>query len=502
MQARSNMDYSAIKGNDGLCRFLLVMGFVVSAVLMMAASRGDLSPDEIVSLETALTPQNWLAVVTQNANDNNHLLNTFLLRLLGWQQNLFVYRIPAVLFGIYTIAALAWTARRWSGETAVWIVYLAGLSYPVILYSSEARGYAPAMFFAVISFEMLQQCRERSTWSRLILFWASLCLGFLSHFSFAIIWVALGGWSLVREKYAGSFLRSAVVNLAKLYAVPAIFVVGIYLVFIRHIIILGGALTNSRWEVAGSAAAHALGLPDKTGLCTVSIFSVSALAGCAIWNLFRQKRSEWIFFGLVLFVAPVLVVLLLHPNFLFFRYFIVCFPFFYLLLAFIFAEWFRKPAGIRMVPVALTLAITTGHLLKVATLLDLGRGSYRQALNDMAAATPGRLIRVGGDGDFQNGRLVHFYGLFLPPSRQVEYIPLAKISSERPDWVVVYSLPPNPILEMKDLEVKYNLFSFYPCSGVSGLNWSVYRLSAESAANRMPKDVKQAPENIGDKHLN
>ena len=119
MQARSNMDYSAIKGNDGLCRFLLVMGFVVSAVLMMAASRGDLSPDEIVSLETALTPQNWLAVVTQNANDNNHLLNTFLLRLLGWQQNLFVYRIPAVLFGIYTIAALAWTARRWSGETAV-----------------------------------------------------------------------------------------------------------------------------------------------------------------------------------------------------------------------------------------------------------------------------------------------------------------------------------------------------------------------------------------------
>ena len=357
------------------------------------------------------------------------------------------------------------------------------------------------MFFAVISFEMLQRCWERSTWSRLILLWTSLCLGCLSHFSFVIILVALGGWSLVREKHAGSSLRSAMVNLAKLYVVPAIFLAGIYLVFIRHMTVLGGPVYG-RWEVAGSAASYALGLTDKTGLRLVSIFSASALVSCAIWNLFRQKRPEWIFFGLVLFVVPALLVILLHPKYLYIRYFMVSFPFFYLLLAFIFAEWFRKSAIVKMVAVLLILAITTGHLLKVATLLNFGRGNYRRALNDMAAATPGRLIRIGSDADFPNREMLRFYGLFLPPSKQVEYIPLAKISLERPDWVVVCYLPPNPSFEVNDTAVKYDLFSVYPSCGLTGMNWWVYRLSPESVTNHSSKNIKPAPENIEDQHLN
>ena len=501
MPGRSNPDSPAAKTIEKPYRLFLAIGFAASAILMIAAIRGDLWLDEVMSLKTALTAPGWLALITQNANDNNHLLNTFFLRLLGWQQHLFVYRLPAVLFGIYTIVALAWTARRWSREAAVWIVYLAGLSYPVIVYSSEARGYAPAMFFAVVSFETLQQCWEHSTWSRLIFFWTSLCLGCLSHFSFIIILVALGGWSLVREKHAGSSLRGAMVNLAKLYAVPTIFLAGIFLVFIRHITFLGGPV-YSPWEVVGAGASYALGLTDTTGLRLVSVFSASALVSCAIWNLFRQKRSEWIFFGLVLFVAPGLVVFLLHPKYLYVRYFMVSFPFFYLLLAFIFAEWFRKPAMARMVPVLLVLAITTGHLLKVATLLNLGRGNYRRALDDMAAATPGQLIRVSSDCDFQNERLLRFYGFFLPPAKQVEYIPLENIPSERPDWIVVSYLPPDPSFVMKDTAAEYDLFSVYPSSGLTGMNWWVYRLSPESVTNHSSKNIKPAPENIADQHLN
>jgi hypothetical protein len=193
---------------------------------------------------------------------------------------------------------------------------------------------------------------------------------------------------------------------------------------------------------------------------------------------------------------------LLHPKYLYVRYFMVIFPFFYLLLAFIFAEWFRQSARARMVPVLLILAITTGHLLRVATLLNSGRGNYRRALNDMAAATPGRLIRVGSDGDFQNEKLLRFYGFFLLPSKQVEYIPMAKISTERPDWVVVCYLPPNPSFVMNDTHVKYDLFSLYPSSGLTGMNWWVYQLSPESVTNHSSKNIKPAPENIEDQHLN
>ena len=92
-----------------------------------------------------------------------------------------------------------------------------------------------------------------------------------------------------------------------------------------------------------------------------------------------------------------------------------------------------------MIPVLLTFAMITGHLLKVATLLDLGRGNYRQALNAMAAATPGRLIKASGDGDFQIGSMLDFYGLFLRPAKHVEYIPRVKVTLEKPEWFVVFS---------------------------------------------------------------
>jgi hypothetical protein len=491
MHNSTNPDLKTVESSAMWRRFLCVIGFAASLILMAAASRGDLSLDEVISLKTALGTDNWIAIVTQNTDDNDHLLNTFMLRLLGGQQHLFVYRIPAILFGIYTIAALWFAARRWSSEAAVWVVYLAGLSYPIILYSSEARGYAPAMFFAVVSFEMLQRCWERETWVRLILFWTALCLGFLSHFSFVIILISLGGWSLIRERKTGTSFRDATMNLARFYAVPVVFLAGIYLVFIRHMIILGGPVF-SRWEVVGSAVSHALGLTDAAGLRLVSVISAAILVGFGIWNLFRQRRQEWIFFVLVLFAAPMLVVTLLHPKYLYFRYFMVCFPFFYLLLAFIFAQWFRNRGIIKIIPVLLIFAMTTGHLLKVATLLDFGRGNFRCAINDMAAATPGQIIRVGSNDDFVNGNMLDFYGLFLPPSKKIEYVLTTKIISEKPDWIVVCYLPvASPVL-VED-GAKYNLFSIYPSCGLSGMAWFVYRLSAETETgpSRTLKNVRQ-----------
>jgi len=340
MQIRSNPDIPAANGGGRWFQILLGFGLLASLVLMVAASHGDLWLDEVMTLETALGADSWPAIFTQHADDNNHLLNSFVLRLLGWQQHLFVYRIPAVGFGVATVVALAFTARRWSRDAAVWVVYLAGLSYPFILYSSEARGYPAAMFFAVTAFEMLQQCWERGSWTRLALFWLLLCLGFLAHFSFVMILLALGGWSVVQEQRAANSWRRAAVNLAKFYAVPAVFVAGVYLFFIRHMTILGGPVYG-RWEIIASAAAHALGIPDVAGLRLMAVMVALALAIYGGWKLFQQRRSEWIFFGLVLLVAPALTVVVLQPKFLYFRYFLVCFPFFYLLLASFFAPWFR-----------------------------------------------------------------------------------------------------------------------------------------------------------------
>ena len=72
---------------------------------------------------------------------------------------------------------------------------------------------------------------------------------------------------------------------------------------------------------------------------------------------------------MVLFVAPALVALLLwQPTFLYFRYFSVGFPFFYLLLAYLFAGWFEQRGLVKLLPVLLIAAITTGHLVKITSL--------------------------------------------------------------------------------------------------------------------------------------
>jgi hypothetical protein len=484
MQAHSNADLQKVERTRKLRRILLIVGFAVSAVLMSAASRGDLALDEVVSLQKAENAPTWLEIVTQNQNDNNHLLNTFFLRLIGRRENLYVYRIPAVLFGMATVATLGLAARRWGKAEPAWVVCLAGLSFPMILYCSEARGYAPAMFFAVASFELLQRCQERCTPAKLLIFWTSLCLGFLSHFSFVFVFAALGGWSLIHEKFIGASLRGAGVSIAKYYAVPAIFLAGVYLVYIRHMIILGGKI-YSRWEVAGAGASYALGFADTPSLRFISVSCATALAGCGILVLFRQKRDVWLFFALALLVFPALVAIVLHPRILYFRYFMVCFPFFYLLLAFLFATWFRTLGKMKMIPVLLLLAITTGHLIKISGLLHLGRGHYRQALYDMTAATPGPVIVVGSDHDWRNGTLLEFYARFLPPSKKIFYIPSYKRNEVKPEWLIVHSLDAT-FTASSEVEVgqagKYLLFATYPYCGSpgSGYFWFVYRRLADA----------------------
>jgi hypothetical protein len=476
------MDLAGAAGESKWRRFFPVLVLAVSAVLLLAATRGDLAIDEVVSLNRALSAPSWGAIFTQDQNDNNHLLNTVCLRLLGEQRHLFIYRIPAAIFAIGVVAVLMATARRLGKTTTAWAACFAGLSYPVILYGSEARGYAPAMFFAVAAFELLQRCRERCTPAQLFLFWLALGLGILSHFSFLMVCFALGSWTLVRDRLAGFSIREILRNALKFFGLPVVFLAGVYLIYIRHMIILGGLVQTWR-TVVPETISYALGFSDTGGIRFVPVILALGLAGSGLWLLFRQKRDEWIFFALMLLVAPALVLGLWQPKFLYFRYFSVCFPFFYLLLAALFDNWFRQAGKMKFIPVLLLLAITAGHLVKVAGLLQLGRGNYRPAVRDMAAATPGPLIRVGSDNDFKNRTLLAFYARFLPPGKSIEYIPQERRAQEKPDWIILYCLD-TTFRAYPDVEVghvgKYLLFGTYPYCGSSGWSWFVHYRPAET----------------------
>lgn len=477
-------------------RWLAGLVFAVSAVLLLLGARGDLHIDEVVSLNAALDRTSWVAIFTEHQNDNTHLLNSLGLRALGWQSHFWVYRLPSVISCLGLLAVLALAARRFGPGTAIWVLVLAGLSFPIILYGSEARGYAPAMFFAVAAYELMQRRRERASRLNLVLFWACLVLGMLAQFTFLMVCLALGIWQLARDHFAGAGWRTRAGNVIKYFGVPLVCLAVLYVVFLRHMIILGG-LVEPWWKALSDFATYLLGFaPDAWPLRVVAgLLMLGVLLGGLV-KMFREKREEWVFWAAIFFVAPALVLLGMRPQFLYYRYFAVCFPFFYLLLGWLLARWFAGGGRFRWLAVAVLAAMVWGQGVKTAGLLRFGRGHYRQAMLDMAAATPGPVIRMCSDHDFRNGTLALFYAHFLPPGKTLVYIPRAKRDAEWPDWFVAGCMDP-AFAAYPDIEVAgigtYDRFGVYPYCGSSGLSWFVYRRPPGLVPPPAPRRLEAPP---------
>src|SRR5204863_2837068 len=92
-----------------------------------------------------------------------------------------MYRLPMVGASLGTIA-LAWLIGRRYGKVAACVaVVLVSCSYLLIHYGTEARGYAPAIFFAFLGWHALLGYIERRSGRFAALFWAAVVLGFLAH---------------------------------------------------------------------------------------------------------------------------------------------------------------------------------------------------------------------------------------------------------------------------------------------------------------------------------
>jgi len=455
---------------------LPLFGFIVSVSVMLLAARGDLWLDEIWSIyfaESAKTP--W-EIITRFRQSNNHLLNTFYLYLLGPQSNLFLYRLPAVLSGIGTIIVLFLAARRWGTFDASAVVFLAGFSYPLINYFSEARGYAPAMFFSVLAFETLQRSLARSNITNILLFWSACALGFLSHLTSVMIFLALISLSVVYSAAGRASLKQTASTLLRYFAVPTAFLGAFYVVYFKKMIV-GAGPDTTKMDVLFDTASLVLGFPDFRFLQIIAAACVLCSIVAGAFLLYRKRRPEWIFFLVSLLIAPGLFVIINHSNDLYFRYFIVCLPFYYLMLSHILGEWRRSGHLPKVIPVLLIAVFIVGHSYKTRELIRYGRGNYSRAVADMAVATQGPILKVSSDHDFRNKIILEFYTKRLPTEKILYYVSRERISMDTPDWFVVHSLDtqfrPYEKLALRGFS-EYNLFSEYRSSGLSGWNWYVY----------------------------
>jgi uncharacterized membrane protein len=100
----------------------------------------------------------------------NHYLNTLWLWFVGNRGNWPGYRIPSLLAGSGTIVLAGLIGRRRNRTTAFMAMLVLGFSYIMVLYSSEGRGYALAIFFAFLSYYALDHYLEKPRWP-----WAVVC---------------------------------------------------------------------------------------------------------------------------------------------------------------------------------------------------------------------------------------------------------------------------------------------------------------------------------------
>jgi uncharacterized membrane protein len=410
-------------------------------------------------------------------HDNNHILNTLYLFLIGKQQNWVWYRILSVVTGTASVVVMGYTTFRRGFLEATTATVLAALSYPLILYASEARGYAPAVLFSLTSFFLLQGYWQRRTFWKLVLFWTSVALGLLSHFTFIYVYLSLFVWSVVHKIQDRKYRLETWGELLKCHTVPILCVIFLYVVSVRHMIVGGGPVYNT-FAVIRLAILLAMGLPQKGIAGFLGIIIAFALVAYGIYSLQRQNSSRWVFYLCVLLLAPAFVLMLNPPEHFYFRYLLVCFPFFYLLTGFTLASLYRKSTWGKILYVLFLLVFIVVNMQKTADLLKIGRGQYLEAISYMAENTSGDEIVVASDHDYRNKIVLSFYQRYLPEGKKLLYRDQNQLPPEGPDWVITHNQdigfsPPPSIRDPAGHT--YTLARSFPYSGISGWHWFVYR---------------------------
>src|SRR5262249_29206558 len=117
---------------------------VLGAGLRALSCTNDFWLDEIWTYWDALRLRSPVEVFTAIHHSNNHHLTTLLFYWLGDQRAWAVYRLPSLAAGTAAIALGAALGARRGRLEAVLAAALLAASFPLVHFSSEARGYSLA----------------------------------------------------------------------------------------------------------------------------------------------------------------------------------------------------------------------------------------------------------------------------------------------------------------------------------------------------------------------
>jgi len=457
----------------------LLLISLVALLLRLYASTDNFWLDEIFNYFLAMEQVHSVSDIFPGIKVEHQFLVTLSMYLLGDQLNWVWYRLPSVIMGTGALAIMALVGyRRMRPAALIVTLAVAAVSYPLVVYSSEARGYAPAMFFSLAMFVFIEAYWRNGNQAWLIGFWTSAVMAVLYHPAAVCIYLSLGFWSLVREWRVGGGLLQVGRELALCHAVPLVFMAWLYFAVMRQWGSVGGDVLSLA-RVIGDTMAAVIGLPMRHEFRWGALFLGGALIASGLVILARLVRSDiWIFYLSALLLAPVLMLGINSRPYLYVRYFVVLFPFFYLMLGEAMDAVAKRFKEARVAVVGLCVLMLVGNALSTADFLRVGRGGYLDAVTYMAASTPWPTVKVGGDHDFRNGLPIIFYSRYLPKNRNLVYLRLDAWPPEGPDWLLIHNTCNETFVPMPVVKVRggiYRLAKSYPVLGLSGVGLHLYR---------------------------
>lgn len=465
-----------------------IVFFAFSAAWRIAAARNDLWFDEIISVRLAGLMSGWLGVFTEFRYDNNHYLNTLWVYALGLNQSPWWYRAPAVAAGLATIAAAYWTLRPYGPIAQKTGAVLFAFSYPLIHYSSEARGYSFQVLFCLLAFGCLDRfhrgARFRYAWG----YGSMASLALLSQLLTVNFLMACGFWSISFQMKQEIPPRRKLQRLMACHLLPFLCSVALYFISIRFLEIGGGPKLNTLL-VLTSAWSLLLYYATATWLrVSIGILAL-VLTFAGLWS-YRKHEVErgdssenWKFLFAFLVVIP-LARVTIPGGLLFVRYFLVQLVFCLWLFSVLLADLAVRREKKTLVAVFLVLFLGL-NLGQSRRLLHYGRGNYRAALQMMVDETDGRLLTIATSNKVHDVPVLeYFLAECNLDSKQIRTFDV----SGHPEWFILHrtmtcaadlSEPPR---EFTVDDVSYALRQRFRTSYLSGFEWNCYHRKGSPAS--------------------
>ncbi len=442
-----------------------------AAGLRLAGLNSELWFDEIVSVGPATALPTLTRLFTTDHTDNKHHLSWAWAWLAGPGRPEWAYRLPSYAAGVAVVPLLYAVVRRPFGRGAGLLAgVLAAFCYPLIFYSTEARGYALAVLFATAAYALAPDPAGPTPRRRAAAFGTCVVAGFLSHLTFAYAYAGLLAWAAVDVARRPRWVKAV----AAYHGPGAAVLAAVWWVDWSHLQMAGGPPTTAA-VVLRYLAALTVPVPAEGVWPWVAVAAAVALCGVGITVVARrQGPGRAAFFVVAVAVVPAVLTATRRTPYLAPRYYLVAVPFAIVLVAAALTTINRYLA------LGVTAAVVVQGVVGTLQLQSLGRGHVREALSDMAAADAGGgPITYGSERRLMDGFDIGYYAASVPGRRAVTD---ATDAPRPPRWWILDLDDPldrGPDTIRRHGRVYRLQDRAYPSVATSGLTWDLYRLVPE-----------------------